>query len=262
MRTFVIALSLLILSLSGLVFINAIKLPVDNPAIQSRIGQIDIENISPNNKNTEDTENIRNPESEQTTTDRPQPKRLPKVIEAPEERPLGPLDKEIETEIKPTNPAPEDNVVVVPDPDENVAEGRNTDESVAAEPVPKERVVAVFDGETFNTSEILIDKNLIGEIKRIVKEVNSSPNSRVVVEGHTDNVPVRYPNIHFSDNMELSVHRATNTANILVQHGVSRKKISVIGYGASRPVAANGTDFGSIKNRRVEIKIISNDKES
>jgi flagellar motor protein MotB len=246
MRTFVIALSLLILSVSGLVFINAVKLPVKKDSVFNEIGQVNSGNLPSRTHNADDASNAGRFKSSEAT-DRARTTPLPKVIEEPEPSVLP--DKEIETEIVPINPVPE----------EYAAAEAVPQKPIAAVSIPKERIVAILDGEIFNTSQVPIDRNLINEIQRVVKEAKAYPDARIVVEGHTDNIPVRYPSMHFTDNLGLSIQRATNTANLLVQQGISRDKISVVGYGDTRPVATNGTESGRVKNRRVEIKIISND---
>ncbi|HBH62622.1 MAG TPA: cell envelope biogenesis protein OmpA, partial [Nitrospiraceae bacterium] len=65
----------------------------------------------------------------------------------------------------------------------------------------------------------------------------------------------------YIDNMELSFLRAKAVASLLVENGISRDRISITGYGETRPIASNETDEGRIKNRRVEIKLVPEDKE-
>jgi outer membrane protein OmpA-like peptidoglycan-associated protein len=62
--------------------------------------------------------------------------------------------------------------------------------------------------------------------------------------------------------MELSFLRAKAVARILVKHGISLERISIIGYGETHPIASNETDAGRAKNRRVEVKLVPEDKES
>ncbi len=69
------------------------------------------------------------------------------------------------------------------------------------------------------------------------------------ISGHTDNRGSRRQNIR------LSRKRAEAVAHYIVSWGVPRAKISVVGYGESKPVATNHTAAGRAKNRRVEIEI-------
>ena len=73
--------------------------------------------------------------------------------------------------------------------------------------------------------------------------------SAIVVEGHTDSRGSA------AMNQELSLKRASAVRDSLVSQGVAANRVSVMGYGPSRPVADNTTDAGRANNRRVEIVI-------
>jgi outer membrane protein OmpA-like peptidoglycan-associated protein len=55
-------------------------------------------------------------------------------------------------------------------------------------------------------------------------------------------------------NLQLSRLRAEAVARYLVSKGISPERISVEGYGSSRPIGKNDTEEGRSKNRRVDIK--------
>jgi len=85
-----------------------------------------------------------------------------------------------------------------------------------------------------------------------------SNGQQVVVEGHTDNVPVgsalrsRYPS-----NWELSTARATAVVRFLSEEaGLSPERMSASGYGSYQPVAVNDTEEGRSQNRRIEIILV------
>ncbi len=79
--------------------------------------------------------------------------------------------------------------------------------------------------------------------------VNERPDVKVEVIGHTDSVGS-------SDfNQVLSERRAASVKAYLVERGVAAERISVNGYGESRPRASNDTIEGRRRNRRVEIKV-------
>jgi outer membrane protein OmpA-like peptidoglycan-associated protein len=124
------------------------------------------------------------------------------------------------------------------------------------------RVLAVLGGGTFRSGQVVINENLMNTIKELVRDISASPDHRVIIEGHTDNMPIILsPGRRYIDNMDLSFLRAKAIANILAEQGISLERISVIGYGDTRPIAANETDEGRAKNRRVEVKLIPEDKE-
>lgn len=87
-------------------------------------------------------------------------------------------------------------------------------------------------------------------LNKITKAINTFPNSTIRVSGHTDSTG--------SDavNMKLSEERAQKVARFLTEvGGVAAQRVSVYGYGESRPVASNETPDGRASNRRVEILI-------
>jgi len=89
------------------------------------------------------------------------------------------------------------------------------------------------------------------EIAVLIKKVNN----RVVVEGHTDNMPINAG--AFDSNWELSSARAFSVIRYLIdKEGVSPAQLSALGCGEFRPVAPNDTTENKTKNRRIEIKII------
>jgi outer membrane protein OmpA-like peptidoglycan-associated protein len=113
---------------------------------------------------------------------------------------------------------------------------------------------------TFN-SGILFDVNksdLRGEartnIDKLAVILNKYPDTKIVVEGHTDS--------DGSDdyNLKLSQLRAQSVANYVSSHQVDPTRFTIMGYGESQPVAGNDSPEGKQSNRRVEIAIFANDK--
>jgi outer membrane protein OmpA-like peptidoglycan-associated protein len=74
-----------------------------------------------------------------------------------------------------------------------------------------------------------------------------SPNQRITIVGHTDNVGGD------ALNNRLSLDRASNVREYLRTQGVDPSRIMVNGRGESQPVASNETVHGRAENRRVEI---------
>ena len=82
----------------------------------------------------------------------------------------------------------------------------------------------------------------------------------VRVEGHTDNVPIQTR--RFPSNWELSVARAVSVVKYFAEvSNIDPQRLSAVGYGESRPVAANDTLPSRAKNRRVEILLLTEGKE-
>ncbi len=105
-------------------------------------------------------------------------------------------------------------------------------------------------------------KSAIAEARaEIANFLLDTPNARILVEGHTDNIPVtrevtdkkRYCTV-YDDNFTLSAARAREARLALIgalDPAVARRVV-VAGYGESRPLAA--IDPGDSKNRRVEVQ--------
>lgn len=88
-------------------------------------------------------------------------------------------------------------------------------------------------------------------------------NKTIQIEGHTDNRPIN--TVRFPSNWELSQARAIAVGYRLIEeHNIDPSKIAATGYGQYRPLedADNNTLEGRAKNRRVEIKIISEEYEN
>ena len=71
----------------------------------------------------------------------------------------------------------------------------------------------------------------------------------VDVYGHTDNGGSE------RKNLDLTQRRALAVAVYLARHGIDEKRLSVTGFGASRPVSPNDSAEGRIANRRIEIQL-------
>lgn len=98
--------------------------------------------------------------------------------------------------------------------------------------------------------------SLLDQVAKVIKKL---PNP-VRVEGHTDNIPIRTS--RFPSNWELSVARAVNVVKYFAEicH-IDPRRLSAVGYGESRPIAANNNPANRTKNRRVEILLMMEDKQ-
>lgn len=93
---------------------------------------------------------------------------------------------------------------------------------------------------------------VLGKIAKIVK---SRPDVEVMVEGHTDNVPISTAGI--KDNWDLSVKRATSVVRVLNEtYGVPAGKLIAAGRGEYAPLTSNDTADGRSTNRRTRIIIL------
>ncbi len=101
--------------------------------------------------------------------------------------------------------------------------------------------------------------------KQIAKEISHllviNPPHNVVITGHTDNVPIH--NSNFESNWELSVTRAVNFMELLLENEkLDPRWFSAKGFGPYQPIASNESASGRQQNRRVEVLILPNNKLS
>lgn len=95
-----------------------------------------------------------------------------------------------------------------------------------------------------------IEPNSLTTLNTILTMMQENPQIRIEIAGHTDSTGSK------EFNMRLSQMRAESVASWLIQNGVSSKRISVKGYGDTRPIEDNSTEEGRRKNRRTEIVIV------
>jgi chemotaxis protein MotB len=85
--------------------------------------------------------------------------------------------------------------------------------------------------------------------------LNSQPGIQFMIEGNTDNKPIKTPFI--KDNWDLSVLRASAVARSLQKdYGVDPSRIIAAGRSEYHPIGSNTTDDGRSVNRRTSIIIL------
>jgi type VI secretion system protein ImpK len=77
---------------------------------------------------------------------------------------------------------------------------------------------------------------------------------RVLVVGHTDNVPIR--TARFPSNWALSQARADAVQRVLAEVVADPGRLAVEGRADTQPIASNADDAGRARNRRVEILLL------
>ena len=114
--------------------------------------------------------------------------------------------------------------------------------------------VSISDQLLFASGSAKINSRAKAVLGKIASVVNDHEDLDIIVEGHTDNVPMS--NSCISDNWDLSVKRATAVVRVLeLEHYVDPARISASGCSEYRPKADNSTAEGRQKNRRTEIVI-------
>jgi len=80
----------------------------------------------------------------------------------------------------------------------------------------------------------------------------------VMVEGHTDNVPVAFSE-RFKSNWDLSAARAASIADFLLNStNMEGGNVQIAGFADTRPLDSNDTATGRARNRRIEVIVDDN----
>ncbi len=118
--------------------------------------------------------------------------------------------------------------------------------------------VSLAEQLLFGSGSIEVDSKGVTALQQLAKAIRDQKDINILVEGHTDNVPVSKKSQYMQDNWDLSVMRATAITKILAKAGVSSQQITPSGKGEFSPLAANDTPQNKQKNRRTEIIITPN----
>jgi chemotaxis protein MotB len=129
------------------------------------------------------------------------------------------------------------------------------DKDFAQVEVNEQRIrVTLTNPVLFVSGEAVLSPEAKRELSELAPVLTQLPNP-VLVEGHTDNVPLR--SSPYGSNWELSVARASAVVDFLTAAAaLPPGRFLVAGYGEYRPVAANLTAEGRARNRRIEINIL------
>lgn len=115
--------------------------------------------------------------------------------------------------------------------------------------------VSLAEQLLFGSGSIEVDSKGVMALQQLARAIKDQKDIQIMIEGHTDNVPISKKSTYMQDNWDLSVMRATSITKILTQAGVSAKQITAAGKGEFSPLAANDTPQNKQKNRRTEIII-------
>ncbi|MCU1348569.1 MAG: OmpA/MotB domain protein [Acidobacteria bacterium] len=110
-------------------------------------------------------------------------------------------------------------------------------------------LIVTLSSALFDTGKTAIKPGAKATLTRIAKQLQTNPDLKIAVEGHTDNIggPAK--------NQTLSEKRAEAVRTYLVAQGVPADRVTATGRGEDEPVASNKTAAGRQQNRRVELII-------
>ena len=114
--------------------------------------------------------------------------------------------------------------------------------------------VSISDKLLFKSGSSRINDKAQQVLEKIATVVNDHNELNIMVEGHTDDVPIN--NSCNKDNWDLSVKRATSVVRVLTdQYGVYPERLTAAGRAEFIPKEDNTSAEGRSKNRRTEIVI-------
>jgi outer membrane protein OmpA-like peptidoglycan-associated protein len=127
-----------------------------------------------------------------------------------------------------------------------------------AQPYTLEYTITATPPRTFTLNNVFFDsgKSTLRpgsdkELNDLAEYMNLKKTLVVEIAGHTDNVGDE------EANQKLSEGRAEAVKQFLVKRGIAAERVMTKGYGDTQPVADNGTETGKQKNRRTEVRIVS-----
>jgi OOP family OmpA-OmpF porin len=103
----------------------------------------------------------------------------------------------------------------------------------------------------FDTGKSTLRPESNKALNDLAEYLGNKKSMKIEIGGHTDNVG------DATANMKLSQERANSVRNYLIKKGIAGDRVIAKGYGDTMPVADNNTPEGKQKNRRTEVKTIS-----
>lgn len=90
----------------------------------------------------------------------------------------------------------------------------------------------------------------VGELQSLAELLETYPQIKILISGHTDNVG------QIEDNLQLSTDRAKAVYDYLLEAGIAASRLSYQGFGEGRPIADNETPEGRQLNRRTTFEVV------
>ncbi|NLN06526.1 MAG: OmpA family protein [Firmicutes bacterium] len=166
-------------------------------------------------------------------------------------------------DVTPVEPDPEDNINLTYAAVKEYLRQQGLEDTISARLEDRGVILEIRDNILFDSGKADIKPEAAEVLRKVAGIIRSVPN-QIIVEGHTDNVPINTP--RYPSNWELSVDRAVRVVRFLIaNYHIAPERFLATGYGEYHPVADNSTVEGRARNRRVNI-VISNvnlrDKEA
>ena len=114
--------------------------------------------------------------------------------------------------------------------------------------------ISLADNMLYRSGDYQINERAAETLSKIAKIINDYKDYEVLIEGNTDNVPIKKTNIR--NNWDLAALRASSVVQELQnKYGVDPKRLTAGSRGEYNPIATNDTELGRQRNRRTQIII-------
>ena len=114
----------------------------------------------------------------------------------------------------------------------------------------KSGLSAVLNNVFFDYNKFDVKEKSKTELREVIRFLTDNPEINIEISGHTDNVGGS------EYNKKLSLNRANAVGEYLISNGISNQRISIEGYGSTKPIGPNDTEENRAKNRRIEFRIL------
>lgn len=115
--------------------------------------------------------------------------------------------------------------------------------------------ISISDKLLFKSGSYEVTDRAMTVLGKVAQVLNNKPDIEFLVEGHTDNVPIK--NNCIQDNWDLSTKRATSVVRILQNRfNIDPKRMTAGGRGEYMPLTGNETADSRAANRRTRIVIL------
>ena len=111
-------------------------------------------------------------------------------------------------------------------------------------------VVVTLGDVLFESGQSALKKDAQSSLVEVVDLLQSQPDHKIRIEGHTDSTGDAIANL------KLSEQRANKVMDSLVALGVDQVRIAAAGMGEDFPIASNDTEKGRTQNRRVDVILL------
>ncbi|MCR5028884.1 MAG: OmpA family protein [Fibrobacter sp.] len=108
---------------------------------------------------------------------------------------------------------------------------------------------AELQGVSFKAGSAELVPSTLATLDKTIAGLKKNAKAKVEIEGHTSSEGGE------EYNQKLSEDRANSVRDYMIRKGISKDRVTAVGYGYSRPKASNDTEEGRKQNRRIEVRV-------